>query len=106
MTLSKTEMYFRDCSDQEDYLLQEKIKRYLNFRKIFNKLDDTLKANGVTITVKNGSQEFVKLNPAIDEKQRLNKEMLELEKQISSAIKAKRKSVPKTPPKLLKGGLV
>lgn len=106
MTLANIEKYFRENSDLENYILQEKIQRYLNLRKIYKKLDDTLKSDGMVIVVENGPQKFVKLNPAITEKEKLNTQLLELEKIIFSAMNTASKLSPKTPPKQNKGGLV
>lgn len=106
MTLTKLERYFRDNSDPKDQLLQKKIERYIDLEKLYKKLDETLKADGVAITIENGTQKFVKINPAITEKQRLNTQLLELEKNIKSMMNPIRKNAPKTPPKGNKGGLV
>lgn len=84
----------------------KKISRYLNLRKIYNKLDNTIKADGVVIVVENGSQKYVKLNPAIAEKQKLNVQLLDLERTIYSSINIVSKSHPKSPPNESKGGLV
>ncbi|WP_461240659.1 P27 family phage terminase small subunit [Paucilactobacillus sp. N302-9] len=106
MTLTKLERYFRDNSDQKDQLLQKKIERYIDLEKLYRKLDKTLNTDGVAIVVENSTQKFVKINPAITEKQRLNTQLLELEKNIKSMMNPIRKNAPKTPPKGNKGGLV
>lgn len=106
LTISNIERFLKEDSDKENYILQEKISRYLNLRKIYRKLDDTLKADGMVIVVENGSQKYVKLNPAISEKQKLNIQLLDLEKVIYSAMNTSKKSYPKPSPKGEKGGLI
>ncbi|WP_063697065.1 P27 family phage terminase small subunit [Pediococcus inopinatus] len=110
MTVSKLEKYLNDNSDKNNVFQQEKIARYKNLRKLFNELDKSIKANGATITVINGAQKYTKVNPAIAEKEKLNSQLLTLEKEIQMSIRiyenGNRKDSLKTPPKEDKGGLV
>ncbi|QDZ69513.1 P27 family phage terminase small subunit [Pediococcus pentosaceus] len=106
MTKSKIETFFKENSDQNDVLLQEKISRYLDLKKIYKKLGEAIKADGVRIIVENGKQKYKKINPAVQEKQKINSQMLNLEKEIYMKIKPTRKTVPKPPSDVGKGGLV
>jgi len=110
VTQSKMEQYFKENSDKNNLFQQEKISRYLDFRKLYNKLNKSIKADGAVISVENGKQKFVKVNPAVSEKEKLNTQLLNLEKELYSSIEMSkikaRKSVHKTPPKEDKGGLV
>lgn len=110
MTQSKLEQYFKEKSDKNDFFQQEKINRYLDLRKLYNKLNKSIKSDGTVISVENGSQKFVKVNPAITEKEKLNTQLLNLEKELYSSIETNKikagKNVPKMPPNEEKGGLV
>lgn len=74
----------------KDYLLQqidadndievEKVERYINLLKLFYALDIYIEQSGPITVVKNASQEYVKPNPAIAEKNKVNGSLLALEK--------------------------
>ncbi|MDB8860113.1 P27 family phage terminase small subunit [Pediococcus acidilactici] len=110
MSLSKIEQYFKKYSDQEDVLLQEKIHRYLDLKKLYKKLGTAIKRDGATITVANGSQQFTKVNPAIPEKEKLNTQLLNLEAEILKSIQVAQNTIEKSaqnaPSGESKGGLV
>lgn len=110
MAVTKLEKYLKDNSDKDNVFQQEKIARYKNLRKLFNDLDKSIKANGATVTVINGAQRYTKVNPAIAEKEKLNGQLLTLEKEIQMSIRtyknSSRKDSPESPPNEKKGGLV
>ena len=58
----------------------EKINRYMNLIKIFYDLDESLKEDGAMVLTENGSQRFLKPNPAIQEKNRINTQLLSIER--------------------------
>lgn len=58
----------------------EKIERYINLLNIFYDLDQSIEDNGVMLLTINGSQEFTKVNPAIAEKNKINTQLLNIEK--------------------------
>lgn len=58
----------------------EKIERYINLLNIFYDLDQSIEDNGVMLLTINGSQEFTKVNPAISEKNKINTQLLNIEK--------------------------
>lgn len=110
MSLSKIEEYFKNNSDQDDILLQEKIGRYLDLKKLYKKLGTAIYRDGETVSVENGNQKFTKVNPAIPEKEKLNTQLLNLESEISKSIKMTKNTIENhaqnAPSDNSKGGLV
>lgn len=66
-----------DTTSQQEL---EKVKRYINLVRIYYELDESIENLGAVIITKNGSQEFAKTNPAIQEKNRINTSLLSIEK--------------------------
>ncbi|MCR0869001.1 P27 family phage terminase small subunit [Staphylococcus aureus] len=58
----------------------EKIERYINLLNIFYNLDKSIEENGVMLVTINATQEFTKVNPAIAEKNKINTQILNIEK--------------------------
>ncbi|SJZ89590.1 hypothetical protein SAMN02745116_01771 [Pilibacter termitis] len=58
----------------------EKVERYINFAKLFYKLDKAIKQHGEMIIVINNGNEYLKPNPALAEKNKINASMLSIEK--------------------------
>lgn len=110
LSLSKVEEYFKNNSDQDNILLQEKISRYLDLKKLYKKLGTAIQKDGATITVENGNQKFTKVNPAIPEKEKLNTQLLNLENEIFKTIKSTENTIENhaqnAPSSNSKGGLV
>lgn len=64
------------CSQKE----LEKVNRYMNLIKIFYDLDESIATDGAMVLTENGSQRFIKPNPAIQEKNRINTQLLSIER--------------------------
>jgi len=79
-TIGKLEKELLSKIDTDSQKELEKIKRYINLIKLFYELDKSIKQNGVMVTTENGSQKFLKPNPAIQEKNRINTQLLSLER--------------------------
>ncbi|MBF9298216.1 MULTISPECIES: P27 family phage terminase small subunit [Mammaliicoccus] len=58
----------------------EKVDRYINLLKIFYKLDENIKEHGTMVETVNASQTFLKANPAVAEKNKINGSLLAIEK--------------------------
>lgn len=58
----------------------EKINRYINLLEIFYELDESIKEDGSMVITENGSQRFLKPNPAIAEKTKINTQLLAIER--------------------------
>lgn len=66
--------------DSSNQLELEKVKRYINLVTLFYQMDLYIKEHGPVVVTKNGAQEFMKVNPAIQEKSRINAQLLNIEK--------------------------
>ena len=58
----------------------EKVERYINLLLIFYKLDENIKEHGTMVETVNATQTFLKANPAVAEKNKINGSLLALEK--------------------------
>ena len=56
----------------------EIMRRYLSLVETYKKLDKSIEKNGVMISVKNGKQTFLKANPAVSEKVKVNAALIKL----------------------------
>lgn len=66
--------------DTESQKELEKVNRYMNLIRLFYELDESIKTEGAMVLTENGSQRFIKPNPAIQEKNRINTQLLSLER--------------------------
>ncbi|HFU3707566.1 TPA: hypothetical protein ACGOY7_001154 [Streptococcus suis] len=58
----------------------EKADRYLKLVSLFHSLDDYIDEFGEMVVIQNGAQTFLKPNPAIQEKLKINSQILALER--------------------------
>lgn len=58
----------------------EKVQRYCDFVDVLRELQEKLKEQGVISVTKNGSQEFTKAHPALNEINKINSQLLNIEK--------------------------
>lgn len=58
----------------------EKVQRYCDFVDVLRELQKKLKEQGVISVTKNGSQEFTKAHPALNEINKINSQLLNIEK--------------------------
>ena len=98
LTKSKVEKFLLENSDPEDFIQQEKIRRYVNLRILFDKLDAAIREYDAVIEVKNGKQSYIKINPAVTEKEKINVQLLALERDFK-LILPKDDDPSKLPPK-------
>lgn len=68
--------------DSKDIIGQEKVKRYMNLLMIFYELDNDIEERGAMVVTENGAQSFVKANPAISEKNKINSSLIALSKDL------------------------
>lgn len=68
--------------DTNDLVEVDKIKRYVAIVKQVRKLQTEINKNGVLTKTVNGSQEFMKANPAIKDLNSLTKTLISLENSI------------------------
>lgn len=83
----------------------DKVERYISLLKLFNEIDEDIEQEGRMVVTENGSQRFVKLHPGIEQKIKLNKELLSIEESFGFHRKLKDSEADK-PNKKRKGGLL
>nr|WP_263313623.1 P27 family phage terminase small subunit [Mammaliicoccus sp. Marseille-Q6498] len=66
--------------DKDNPVQVEKVDRYVNLLKIFYELDKNIKEHGTMVETVNATQQFLKANPAVAEKNKVNGSLLALEK--------------------------
>lgn len=76
----KIETYLLSKIEKDNPVQIEKVERYLNLLDIFYKLDADIKKKGLMVETKNASQSFIKPNPLIAEKNKVNTSLLAIEK--------------------------
>ncbi|MFF5513020.1 P27 family phage terminase small subunit [Staphylococcus capitis] len=92
---TKIKKYLMEQINKDNPVQIEKVERYLNLLDIFYKLDDDIKTHGTMVETKNASQSFVKPNPALAEKNKVNGSLLAIEK--SFGLDKKKKQEETTP---------
>jgi len=58
----------------------EKVGRYLKHIEMYRRMEQTVKKEGVSTIVENGSQTFVKAHPLLNEMNRVNSSIMNIEK--------------------------
>lgn len=66
--------------DKDDLVEVEKVERYVSLVKLNKQLDKDIKREGSTVVTENGTQRFVKSHPAVNDKMKVNAQMLAIEK--------------------------
>lgn len=69
--------------DTNDLLEVDKINRYIKLRELDLACNEAIEKDGATIIIENGSQRFIKAHPAMNEKNKLNSQLIALEKSIN-----------------------
>lgn len=82
MDYEKIENELLSRIDSKDIIGQEKVKRYMNLLMIFYELDNDIEERGAMVVTENGAQSFVKANPAISEKNKINSSLIALNKDL------------------------
>lgn len=91
--IKASEEHLMSLIDTDNSMEVEKVERYNNLLRLFYALDSAIDEIGPMTVVKNGAQEYIKQNPAIAEKNRVNGALLSLEKsfQLDKRAEEKRK---------------
>lgn len=69
--------------DETDLAEVEKVERYIELVKSFRKANRTIIKEGESVTVINGSQKFTKAHPLIAERNKINAQLIALEKSMN-----------------------
>lgn len=75
--------------DETSQVQLEKVQRYLNLVDLYYRLDKYIEEQGLLVLTVNGSQEFLKTNPALQEKAKINTQILAIEKSFEFNIETK-----------------
>ncbi|EMC0274958.1 terminase [Staphylococcus delphini] len=79
---AKIKKYLLNKIDSTNPVQVEKVDRYLNLLSIFYELDKEIESKGLMVETVNASQSFLKPNPAITEKNKVNTSLLAIEKSL------------------------
>ena len=93
--------------DDTDLLEVKKIENLIKLYELDAKCDTAIAEDGAKIIIKNGSQEFIKSHPSMNDKMKINAQIIALEKSIKFKLKAMPAASPSTvedEPK--RGGLI
>ncbi len=69
--------------DQDDLLEVNKVERMIGFMNDLQKCDEKIEAEGISQITENGSQRFNKSHPLLNEKIKINGQLIALEKTIN-----------------------
>lgn len=69
--------------DMNDQMEVEKVERYLDLVKLYRKMNSSITKYGPMIEVENGSQKFLKPNPAIAQKVQISRAIITLGKDLN-----------------------
>lgn len=66
--------------DTADLVQVEKVERYIDLVKSFRKMSKIIGKEGESVTTENGAQRFTKAHPLIAERNKINAQILSIEK--------------------------
>ncbi len=66
--------------DTDDLMEVKKVQRYIELLKIDELCDEAIQRDGASVTIENGSQRFIKSHPALNDKTKINSQLIALEK--------------------------
>ena len=73
--------------DDTDLLEVKKIENLIKLYELDAKCDAAIADDGAKIVIKNGSQEFIKSHPSMNDKMKINAQIIALEKSIKFKLK-------------------
>lgn len=78
--LNNIKDYLMSRIDTKNPVEVEKVGRYLKHIEIYRRMERTVKKEGVSVLVENGSQSFVKAHPLLAEMNKVNSSIMNIEK--------------------------
>lgn len=78
--LNNIKDYLMSQIDTTNPVEVEKVGRYLKHIEMYRRMERTVKKEGVSTIVENGSQSFVKAHPLLNEMNRVNSSIMNIEK--------------------------
>jgi hypothetical protein len=80
VNISELQKQLMNRINTEDLIEVEKVERYISLVELNKQLDEEIKNQGATVVTENGSQRFVKSHPAVNDKMKVNAQLLAIEK--------------------------
>lgn len=74
--------------DATDLLEVKKVNNLIRLYELDAECDKVIDRDGVSIIIENGSQKFIKSHPSMNEKMKINAQIIALEKSIKFKLKA------------------
>ncbi|HHT7228342.1 P27 family phage terminase small subunit [Bacillus thuringiensis] len=87
VSIVKLKEQLMNSIDIADLVEVEKVERYIDLVKAFRKINKTINNEGESVTIKNGSQVFVKAHPLISERNKINSSLIALGRDIKFIVK-------------------
>ncbi|MBM7605994.1 phage terminase small subunit [Metabacillus crassostreae] len=78
--IDKIKDYLMSRIDTTSPVEVEKVGRYLKHIEIYRRMERTVKKEGVSVSIKNASQSFVKSHPLLNEMNKVNSSIMSIEK--------------------------
>lgn len=66
--------------DVEDLMEVKKVQRYIKLLELDHLCDEAIKRDGATVVIENGKQKFVKSHPSMNDKTKINSQLIAIEK--------------------------
>lgn len=83
VSITKLKKQLMERIDQSDLVEVEKVERYIELVKSFRRMNKIISKEGERVITINGSQEFVKAHPLIAERNKINAQLINLDKSIN-----------------------
>lgn len=80
VSLNNIKGYLLSRIDTTNPVEVEKVGRYLKHIEIYRKMERTVKKEGVSVTTENAGQKFVKAHPLLNEMNKVNSSIMNIEK--------------------------
>lgn len=80
--------------DAADLLEIKKVNNLIRLYELDAKCDEVIDRDGVSIVIENGSQKFIKSHPSMNEKMKINAQIIALEKSIKFKLKPTKPTAP------------
>ena len=82
MSVEKIKAQLLSRINTDDLMEVKKVNRYCELLELDIKCQEAIQEEGVSIVIENGSQRFVKSHPSINDRLKLNAQLIALEKSI------------------------
>ena len=66
--------------DTDDLMEVKKVQRYIKLLEMDYLCDEAIKRDGATVVIENGKQRFVKSHPSLNDKTKINSQLIAIEK--------------------------